>query len=110
MLTRDTAGYAAKGSWFEVKTLVDEATDNDLFDEATDQYETKEYNIYKDPVTDDGQKRSLKGLLQVTENLQVKQECTWEEESQGLLQTIYEDGQFFNQTTLSEIRERVNKK
>jgi hypothetical protein len=39
----------------------------------------------------------------------VKQECTPEEESQGLLQTIYENGQFFNQTTLTEIRERINK-
>ena len=39
----------------------------------------------------------------------VVQECTFEEENQGLLQTIYEDGKFFNQTTLSEIRERINK-
>ena len=38
-----------------------------------------------------------------------KQECTPEEENQGLLQVIYEDGKFFNQTTLTEIREKLSK-
>ncbi len=42
-------------------------------------------------------------------DMTLKQECTPEEESQGLLQTIYENGNFFNQTTLTEIRERINK-
>lgn len=80
------------------------------------------YNIYKDPVTDDGTKKSLKGLLQVFETkktseetgityskIEVKTECTPEEENQGLLQVIYEDGKFYNQTTLNEIRERLLK-
>lgn len=35
------------------------------------------------------------------------QESTWKEESKGELQTIYEDGKFFNQTTLTKIRNRV---
>ena len=39
----------------------------------------------------------------------VKTECTPEEESQGLLQTIYEDGKFYNTTTLEEIRNKLNK-
>lgn len=30
-------------------------------------------------------------------------------EFQGLLQTIYENGKFYNQTTLSIIREKLNK-
>jgi nicotinamide phosphoribosyltransferase len=93
MLTRDSAGFAAKGSWFEV------------FDK--EEQTSKAYSIYKDPVTDDGQKRSLKGLLQVTKNLEVLQGCTREEESQGLLQVIYEDGKFYNQTTLTEIRNKI---
>lgn len=74
------------------------------------------YNIYKDPVTDDGSKRSLRGMLAVhefngehEEGYYVDQECTLEEESKGLLQTIYEDGEFYNTITLSEIRERLNK-
>jgi nicotinamide phosphoribosyltransferase len=73
----------------------------------------KSYNIYKDPVTDDGTKKSLKGLLCVVESdypikeIEVIQECTPEVENQGLLQVIYEDGKFYNQTTLTEIRTRL---
>lgn len=53
----------------------------------------------------------LENFLSIPENIPyyVKQECTPEEEEQGLLQTIYQDGKFYNQTTLSEIRERLNK-
>ena len=81
-------------------------------------YIKESYNIYKDPVTDDGTKRSLRGLLKVdlctqpkcsTEQYFVQQECTPKEEDQGLLQIIYEDGKFYNTITLSEIRERLNK-
>lgn len=58
-----------------------------------------------------GSKKSLKGLIKVYENenkeIVVQEECTPEEESQGLLQVIYEDGKFYNQTTLEEIRERL---
>ena len=31
--------------------------------------------------------------------------CTPELENSGLLQVIYEDGKFYNQTTLTEVRE-----
>lgn len=86
-VTRDSLGFAAKGAWFEADGI--------------------EYDIYKDPVTDDGTKKSLKGLIQVTENYEVKTQCTHEEESKGMLQVIYEDGKFFNETTLTQIRERI---
>lgn len=92
MLTRDSVGYAAKGAWFEC--------------------EGEGYDIYKDPITDDGTKKSLKGLQQVYKDelgeYKVKGECSTEEEQGGLLQIIYEDGKFYNQTTLTEIRERIN--
>jgi nicotinamide phosphoribosyltransferase len=109
MLTRDSAGYAAKGSWFEVE---EDRTHNDNGRE-TQWTEKVSYNIYKDPITDDGQKRSLKGLLCVTQNehngeLEVIQECDWNLENKGMLQTIYENGEFYNQTTLTEIRQRIN--
>ena len=74
------------------------------------------YGIYKDPITDDGTKKSLRGLLQVyvagqDENgvitFGVKEDCTPEEESQGLLQTIYEDGKFYNQVTLDQVRDKL---
>ncbi len=85
--TRDTLGFAAKGAWFEA--------------------DGKSYDIYKEPVTDDGTKKSLKGLIQVTSDLQVKTQCTPEEENEGLLHVIYEDGMYNNGQTLTEIRNRL---
>lgn len=91
-MTRDQAGFAAKGAWFESEGIG--------------------YNIYKDPITDSGTKKSLKGKVQVATNLDGEivcyQECSSEEEYKGMLQTIYEDGKFFNQTTLTEIRNRLS--
>lgn len=89
--TRDTFGFAAKGAWFEC--------------------DGKGYNIYKDPATDDGTKKSLKGLQSVhlvDGEYEVRSEQTWEQEAQGELQVIYENGAFYNETTLNEIRERIN--
>lgn len=105
MNTRDTLGFAAKGAWFEV-----------------DENGAKVgYDIYKDPVTDDGTKKSLKGLIRVDEitatseetgktytKYEVKTQCTSEEEAGGILQTIYEDGHFHNQASLTEIRNKIN--
>jgi nicotinamide phosphoribosyltransferase len=104
MNTRDTLGFAAKGSWFEVKEPIQYTEDGLDYGGGK-----KGYDIYKDPITDDGTKKSLKGLICVTKNHEVLTQCTWKQESQGILQTIYEDGQFHNQTTLTEIRERLNK-
>ena len=89
--TRDTFGYAAKGAWF--------------------MNNGKGIDIYKEPVTDDGTKKSLKGKCAVFETdgvYVVKTQCTEEEENTGLLQVIYENGKFFNQTTMSEIRAKID--
>lgn len=62
-VTRDTDGWAMKATYLE----------NDS---------TGPMSLFKDPVTDDGTKRSAKGLLAVyeTENgFELKQEATWEE-------------------------------
>lgn len=40
---------------------------------------------------------------------EVKQECTPEQENEGLLQVIYENGKFYNQTTLEKVRSNLNK-
>lgn len=105
--TRDTLGFAAKGAWFEVEECEDSMNDNTI-----QNCYKKSYNIYKDPVTDDGTKKSLKGLLCVLQDehngeIRVQQECNEIEESQGLLQVIYEDGKFYNQVTLTEIRNNI---
>jgi len=97
--TRDTFGFAAKGSWFEVEGPSHPST-RDI--------KRKGYNIYKDPVTDDGTKKSLKGMIRVNEDFTVEQECSPEREDGGLLQTIFEDGEFKNQQSLSLIRMRIN--
>jgi nicotinamide phosphoribosyltransferase len=104
MNTRDTFGFAAKGAWFEVEE------DKIALDGHTVIGKEKVgYDIYKDPVTDDGTKKSLKGLICVTEDHEVLTQCTWEQEAQGILQTIYEEGRFDNQVSLTEIREKINK-
>lgn len=42
-------------------------------------------------------------------DLTLKDQCTWEEESKGLLQTVFKDGKLTRQTTLTEIRNKLNK-
>lgn len=90
-VTRDTYGFAMKATYGEVNG------------EAR--------NIFKDPKTDDGTKKSAKGLLAVfeTENgLLLKDECSWEEEKTGILHKVFEDGKVLNEQSLSEIRSRIN--
>ena len=102
MNTRDTLGFAAKGAWFEVEEI------DWVTPEGTPVYKKVCYDIYKDPITDDGTKKSLKGLIMVDENHEVYTQCTWEQEAQGILQTIYENGQFHNQISLTQVREKLN--
>ena len=116
--TRDTLGFAAKGAWFEVEEEHGPMGNGKV---------KLAYNIYKDPITDDGTKKSLKGLLKVCYDgsmetykdlgcppdgspkpIIVKTECTPVEENQGLLQLIYEDGKLYNQTTLAEVRKNLS--
>jgi nicotinamide phosphoribosyltransferase len=67
--------------------------------------------IFKDPITDTSGKKSAKGLLQVYRdeygNIKLKDQCTWEEEKQGLLETVFKDGKFTRFQTLNEIREII---
>lgn len=90
--TRDTFGFAMKATSVVVNG--------------------KRREIFKDPITDDGVKKSAKGLIKVDlvdgEYVLVDQ-VTPEEENKGELQVIYENGQFLNPITLQEIRDRVNK-
>lgn len=70
--------------------------------------------IFKDPSTDNGMKRSAKGLTVVYKdekgNYVLKDQATLEEvnSDENELKVIFEDGEFYNQTTLTEIRSRVN--
>jgi nicotinamide phosphoribosyltransferase len=86
--TRDSQGGAVKSTYVEING--------------------KQRPIFKDPVTDDGTKKSAKGLLQINENLELINNCSWEEEEKGLLKIIYKDGVFRNLTTLIQIRNKLN--
>jgi nicotinamide phosphoribosyltransferase len=86
-VTRDTLGFAMKATYGVVNG--------------------KPVNIYKDPVTDNGVKRSAKGLIRVNEDLTMTDQVTPEEEATGLLRTIFKDGKLVEETSLQEIRSRL---
>ena len=88
--TRDTFGFAMKATYGEVNG------------------EGRE--IFKDPITDDGTKKSAKGLIQlVRENnaYKMNDSVTWDVEKTGELKEVFRDGKLLVDHTLSEIRERL---
>ncbi|MEJ8841539.1 nicotinate phosphoribosyltransferase [Lacibacter sp. H375] len=63
--------------------------------------------IYKDPVTDDGTKRSATGLLNVKKEngrFVLYDKVTWEEENESELKTVFKDGKLVKEFSLAEIR------
>ena len=89
--TRDTFGIAMKATYIEVNG------------------ECRE--IFKSPITDDGTKKSAKGLLQVFKRMDgqysLKDQCSKEEEGQGELQVVFKNGVIVKEWSLSEIRENI---
>ena len=66
--------------------------------------------IFKDPITDKGEKKSAAGLLRVekTDNgFELFDRQTPEQEKQGVLQTVFLDGKLTNNVTFEEIRSRL---
>lgn len=51
----------------------------------------------------------MMSLKRISFLLNKEEECTPEEENQGLLQVIYENGKFYNQTTLNKVRHNLTK-
>ena len=103
--TRDTYGMAMKATYVEIE---------ENFYASPESLEpgirTIGREIFKDPVTDNGMKKSAKGLLKVIEEkgaLSLKDGITWDEleAEDNLLKVRYKDGEFFNTTTFEEIRE-----
>lgn len=91
--TRDTFGHAVKATWGVVNG--------------------EEREIFKSPKTDNGEKRSARGLLQVysdTGTLKLKDRCTKEEAEQGWLKTVFENGRAGLGETLEDIRHRLHGK
>jgi nicotinamide phosphoribosyltransferase len=94
MVTRDTWGMALK--------CVAQQKDGELVE------------IFKDPITDGGMKKSAKGLTVVYKDSNgdyyLKDQATLEEvlDSKNELKVRFRNGELLNQTTLTEIRERIN--
>jgi len=71
--------------------------------------EGRDVPIFKDPKTD-STKKSAKGLLRVeyeNDKYVMYDEQTREQEKQGLLETVFLNGEITKFTTLAEIRERI---
>ena len=90
--TRDTFGFAMKATYGEVNG--------------------EGRAIFKDPITDDGTKKSAKGLMKIdlvdgvyhlTDNV------SWEEERKGELKEVFRDGKLLIHHSLSEIKNNVKK-
>jgi nicotinamide phosphoribosyltransferase len=67
--------------------------------------------VFKDPITDSGSKKSAKGLLRVDrvgEDYILRDCVTPEEEAGGELKEVFRDGKLLIDQTLAEIRARVN--
>ena len=88
--TRDTFGFAMKATYGVVNG------------------EGRE--IFKDPATDKGTKKSAKGMLRVEKEdgtFILYDQQTEAQEASGELQTVFLDGKLHNFQTLSEIRQRL---
>lgn len=67
--------------------------------------------IFKNPVTDDGTKKSATGLLQVKKengSYVLIDKVSWEEEQQSELKTVFKDGKLVKEYSLQEIRTKLN--
>lgn len=84
--TRDTYGFAMKATYGEVDGVGRE--------------------IFKDPITDDGIKKSLKGLICVKDN-KVLDMVDWEKENTGDLNLIFENGKFIKEVSFADIKQTL---
>lgn len=88
--TRDTFGFAMKATYGEVNG--------------------QGRAIFKDPITDDGTKKSAKGLMKielVDGHYTLTDKVSWEEEQKGELKEVFRDGKLLIDRSLSEIRSQV---
>lgn len=88
--TRDTFGFAMKATYGEVKG--------------------EGRAIFKDPITDDGTKKSAKGLMRIdliNGKYVLTDQVSWDEECKGELKEIFRDGKLILDQKLADIRLNV---
>jgi len=107
--TRDNQGGAVKATYVELTSNIGKSI-GEVGTMDTPQVIGRV--IFKDPITDDGTKKSAKGLLYVGKNengeYYLEDNVSWEKERTGELETIFDDGVLVKETSLSEIRERLS--
>lgn len=86
-VTRDTFGFAVKATAGRINGKLVE--------------------IFKDPATDSGFKKSAKGLIRVNSDLSFTDQVNEKEESAGLLRTVFLNGCLKNEQSLAEVRKRL---
>jgi nicotinamide phosphoribosyltransferase len=95
MVSRDTYGMAVKATYAEVATSAG----------------VQSLELFKDPKTDDGTKKSARGLICVYKGsdgeLKQSDQVSPEEEQAGLLRTVFEDGKILIDESFATIRARV---
>ena len=89
-LTRDTFGWAMKATWVQVSE--------------------EEREIFKDPKTGDGRKKSARGLLNVYHNGSeyiLRDRVNKELEHSGDLKTVFHNGELHNEQRFEDVRARL---
>lgn len=90
-ITRDTLGFAIKATYLECNGM--------------------RIDLYKDPKTGDGTKKSAKGLLNVTKSVTGEyvlfDQVPKNMEQNGELKRVFADGKFYNETDLATVRKNV---
>lgn len=92
--SRDSLGFAMKATWCQVKD--------------------EDRELFKDPKTDDGVKKSLKGLIKVelnpSDNFRyiALDQVEVADEVDGELKTVFENGKLIKDWTLGEIRRNID--
>lgn len=85
-VTRDTFGFAMKATYGVIDGVPQE--------------------IFKDPITDGGVKKSAKGLLRVNEDMSLSECVLIEDEQTGKLKSVFKDGMRWC-TNFNQIRSRI---
>jgi nicotinamide phosphoribosyltransferase len=103
MVTRDTYGFAMKATYAEAE-----------FENQEGKTVRTGIEIFKDPITDDGTKKSARGLLQVIQlenetgvEYELVDRVSWEDEADSCLETVFLNGKLVKETSLEEIRKRL---
>lgn len=108
--TRDTFGFAVKATYGEVEKVYGDTSKGtgrggQLL---TSGIEARE--IFKDPKTDDGTKKSAKGLIAVSYKDGkpfMKDQATWDQVKNCAFQPVFKDGKLLRDQSLNDIRVRA---